>query len=272
MEGDASKLYEDKETWVKYSLFYDNYKKGYWWMFIPAIVYMFCKGCIIAGANGHGMAQAAGQLVVEAIMLVLLLWSRPYQRQSGKWINISIQAVRVLSVVCILVFVEELGLSQTTKTVTGLVLIVVQSVMTGILAILIAVNAIITCVKENPHRKARKEKEKLRLARDLDSLTPLDARNSLLMTDVKHPYHDTSYKGAPIMSPTPFADTRGRYDPVQQRDQRADSPPYQYRDDEHLMASAAHPGRRDFSRDHSRESSLSREPRLPELNFGRGGI
>lgn len=98
-------------------------------------------------------------------------------------INIFIQIVRALSVVCILVFVEELGIAQTTQTVTGVVLIAVQSALTAVLAILIAVNAIIMCCKENPHRKRRKEAEKLN--RDLDNLTPLDARNSLLMDPQK---------------------------------------------------------------------------------------
>jgi hypothetical protein len=108
----------------------------------------------------------------------LLIWSRPYERRSGNIINIFIQVVRVLSVVCILVFVEELGIAQTTQTVTGVVLIAVQSALTGVLAILIAVNAIISCCKQNPHRRRRKEAELLN--RDIDDLTPLDARNSLL--------------------------------------------------------------------------------------------
>ncbi|GIZ48457.1 hypothetical protein CKM354_001151600 [Cercospora kikuchii] len=277
-QGDSSQLYENKETWIKYSLFYDNYKKGYWWIFIPTILYMFVKGCIIAGADGHGMIQVAGQLIVEALMLVLLLWSRPYERRSGKWINITIQVVRVLSVVCVLVFVQELGLSQTTQTVTGVVLIVVQSVMTGILAILIAVNAIIACVKENPHRRARKEREKMK--NDFDALTPLDARNSLLMTDVKHPAYseqDTSYKAAPIVSASPFgAPARGRYDPVEQQ-RRTESPAgHNFHDGDHLMSSAASMGRHEPAyRDHSRDSSISRphdlerQPRLPDLDFGR---
>jgi hypothetical protein len=157
LEGNPGALYDNKEVWRKYSIFYENYKKNYWWIFIPAIVYMFARGCVIAGADGHGLAQAAGQLIVEAMLLVVLLWSRPYSLKSGNWINIVIQVVRVLSVVCILVFVEELGMSQTTKTVTGLVLVVVQASLTGVLAILIAVNAIIICCKENPHRKKRKE-------------------------------------------------------------------------------------------------------------------
>lgn len=162
MDGDASQLFENKETWVKYSLFYDSFKKGYWWIFLPAIVYMCARNAVIAAADGHGMVQALGQIIVEVLMLVLLIWTRPYQLKSGNWINIVIQVVRVLSVVCILVFVEELGISQTTKTITGLVLIIMQSVLTGLLAILIAINAIITCVKENPHRRRRKDAGKLR--------------------------------------------------------------------------------------------------------------
>jgi hypothetical protein len=157
MEGDTTSLYENKEIWRKYSIFYENYKKGYWWIFVPMIVYMFARGCVIAGADGHGLAQAAGQLIVEAILLVLLLWVRPFSLKSGNWINIVIQVVRVLSVICILVFVEELGVAQTTKTVTGMVLVVMQAVLTAVLAILIAVNAIIICCKDNPHRKKRKE-------------------------------------------------------------------------------------------------------------------
>ncbi|CAI7664400.1 unnamed protein product [Penicillium glandicola] len=181
-EGDTSRLYEDKETWRKYSLFYDNYKKDFWWLFIPVIVYALVKGCIIAGGEGHGMFQSAGQLTCEILLLGLLVWSRPYATKASMGINIAVQVVRVLSIACVLVFVEELGLSQTTKTVTGIVLIVLQSTLTAVLAILIAVNAFITCWRENPHAKRRREAEKAN--RDLDDLTPLDARDSLL---IDHP-------------------------------------------------------------------------------------
>jgi hypothetical protein len=161
MEGKPDALYEDKEIWRKYSIFYENYKKSYWWLFVPIIIFTFARGCVVAGADGHGLAQAAGQLIVESLLLILLLWARPYTLKSSTWINITIAVIRVLSVVCILLFVEELGMSQTTKTVTGLVLVVVQASLTGVLAILIAVNAIILCCKQNPHRKKRKEAGKL---------------------------------------------------------------------------------------------------------------
>ena len=266
MDGDAGRLYEDKEVWIKYSLFYDNYKKNYWIFFVPTIIYMFAKGCVIAGANGHGLVQAGGQLIIEALMLGLLLWTRPYQLRSGRWINIFIHVVRVLSVVCILIFVEELGISQTTKTITGVVLIVVQCVLTAVLAILIAVNALIVCIKENPHRRKRKDAEKLN--RDLDNLTPLDARNSLLMEPMAQ--HNTAYKGAP------FGDAKGRYDPVPRRPespahsegQFTRQPRFQREDDhDYLVSSAASMGKRDRSMS---TSPPDRQPTLPELNFGYG--
>ncbi|KAI1761008.1 TRP-domain-containing protein [Hypoxylon sp. FL1150] len=182
-EGDTSALYEDKKHWVKYSLFYESYKKDYWWIFVPVIVYMFAKGCVLAATDGNAMAQTIGTFVVEALMLGLLVWSRPFERKSSNVVNICIQTVRVLSVVCIFIFVDEFGITQTTQTVAGVVLIAVQSALAGILGILIAWNAIVALCKQNPHRKRRKEMEKMQ--RDMDTLTPLDARNSLLLDRIK---------------------------------------------------------------------------------------
>lgn len=269
-EGDASALYENKETWIKYSIFYDVYKQGYWWLFMPVIVYMFAKGCVIAIGDGHGLAQTAGQLIIESLMLLLLLWNRPYATLAGNWINVIIQTVRVLSVICILVFVEQLGIAQTTKTITGVVLIAVQTSLTAILAILIAVNAVITCCKENPHRKRRKEAEKLN--REFDNLTPLDARNSLLinLADYKGP------AGAEDGHAMGTHKAGKRYEPV---------PPYNDQvynlsrwgareSSENLVASAASPGQRDHpsTRRGSDDSSLrplsSRQPTLPDIGYG----
>lgn len=155
--GDVSQLYENKDMWIRYSLFYENYKKDYWWLFVPTILYMFAKGCILAAGDNHGLAQTVAQLIVEACMLSVLIWSRPYERKSGNVINIMIAVVRVLSVICILVFVDEFDISETTTTVTGVVLIAIQAALTGLLAILIVWNAMVSICNQNPHRKRRKE-------------------------------------------------------------------------------------------------------------------
>ena len=264
MEGTTQSLFEDKAVWKKYKLFYENYKATYWWLFVPAIIYMFAKGCVLAAGDGHGLFQTSGQLVIEALMLILLLWSRPFNRKSGNWINIVIQVVRVLSVICILVFVEELGIAQTTKTITGVVLIVVQAGLTGILAILIAVNSLISCCKENPHRKKRKAAAAAAAAaakeRDLEG-------DAFLM-------EPRSYNGTPEKGPRQMGEKDGQaYEPMRTealerfRTRREDS-------QDRLVGSAASMGKggyRSVSQGRSEEGSpppVMREPTLPTLDLG----
>lgn len=259
LEGDASALYENKETWKKYKIFYENYKRGYWWLFVPAIVYMFAKGCVLAAGDGHGLVQTIGQLIIEALMLILLLWSRPYNRKSGNWINIVIQVVRVMSVICILVFVEELGIAQTTKTITGVVLIAVQSGLTAILALLIVINSIITCCKENPHRKRRKAAEK-NLSGDLEG-------NVFLM-------EPTPYKGSPPRRARLRSDSAPSYEPVRAQALARFGPRLNNDSQEVLVKGASGMGRsgyRSVSQDRSEADGspppLMREPKLPDLGF-----
>ena len=258
-QGTSANLFEDKETWKKYSLFYGQYTKTYWWLFVPAIVYMFAKGCVLASADGHGLVQTGGQLIIEALMLILLLWSRPYNRKSGNWINIVIQIVRVLSVICILVFVEELGIAQTTKTVTGVVLVVVQSSLTLILAILIAVNSIIICCKENPHRKQRKAALKQE-SRDLES-------EAFIM-------RPQPYTSSPPRYEKQMSQGANTYEPM--RTEALDRFRSQRRNDsqDFLVNSGASMGSGYRSMSQSRGDNESpppvdRQPTLPKLDLGR---
>ncbi|KAL2404133.1 TRP-like ion channel protein flc1 [Exophiala dermatitidis] len=279
LEGDASALYENKETWKRYKIFYENYKRGYWWLFIPAIVYMFAKGCVLAAGDGHGLVQTIGQLIIEALMLCLLLWSRPYNRKSGNWINIIIQVVRVLSVICILVFVEELGIAQTTKTITGVVLIAVQSGLTAILALLIVINSIITCCKENPHRKRRKQAEKMH-ENDLEGDAYLlmqhnagsPAKRARLMSDTAEvpPSYEPvraqalSNRFGPPLLPLPHPLTRNESHEVLVKGAAGMG-----------MARTRSGGYRSISPDRASDVDgsppppLSREPKLPDLGFER---
>jgi hypothetical protein len=182
---------------------------------MPNFVYIVVRAIIVAGLNGKGLAQTVALLAVESVMLVVTAVTRPFERRSGNVINIAILCVRVVSVAILLVFVEELSVDETTKSVSGVVLVALQSALTGVLALLVVWNAIIALVKENPHRRRRKEMEKRRdgvvetenddydddsynndnkwngfwrrgRRRDShdsdDALTPLDARNSLLGT------------------------------------------------------------------------------------------
>lgn len=116
-EGAPDALFEDKPVMRRYGLFYDQFKSNFWWVFVPLIIYAFTKAAFIALGEGHGLIQAAGQLGCEILLLVLLMWNRPFNTKAGNVLNIIISVVRVLSVVCLIVFVHELGIAADTKTV-----------------------------------------------------------------------------------------------------------------------------------------------------------
>ncbi|KAI0117711.1 TRP-domain-containing protein [Nemania sp. FL0031] len=275
-EGDTASLYEDKLYWRKYSLFYESYKKGYWWVFMPVILYLFAKGTVIAATDGHGMVQTIASLIVEGLFLILLLWSRPYERKSGNIINITIQVVRVISVVLILVFVEEFGIAQTTQTIAGVALIGVQSALAVTLAILILWNTIISLCKQNPHQKRRKEMERMQR----DTLTPLDARNSLLQLGRTKSDENNAFSFAKL---TTVGDTKA---PVNDASNRGSSPEmYQYTTPQRSSAGSGYLQPRNQSRpltpatplgaNSSRENlienaaPIDREPTIPNLgDFG----
>ncbi|KAF3939392.1 hypothetical protein ABW19_dt0209539 [Dactylella cylindrospora] len=204
LEGNSEALLENKSNLRKYGLFYDQYKSTFWWMFIPFIIYLFAKGAIIALGSGNGLIQSSGQLACEIILFAFLVIGRPFNSKSGNVINIFIAVVRVVSVACVLIFTEQLRMAQTTTTITGVVLIVVQSVLTGLLAILIAVNAIIICCRQNYYTKRRHQREKLAEEAKLrDTLTPLDPRNSII---------------DPASYGRNYQDGKGRYQPTPTRD------------------------------------------------------
>ena len=107
--------------------------------------------------------QTGGQLIVESAMLTLVLVMRPFSSTQGNVINILIHCARVLSVVCLVVFADEMGVAQSTRTRTGVVLIVIQSSMTIVLGVVIAINAILICIRPRIHDRQLMDTEKLKV-------------------------------------------------------------------------------------------------------------
>jgi hypothetical protein len=94
----------------KYGFFYDQFKSRLWWFFVPIIIMSLVRAFLIV-FGGSGMVQAIGILAAEGIFLLLLFWRRPYDGRGANVINAMIAVVRVLSIVCILIFVQELGIT-----------------------------------------------------------------------------------------------------------------------------------------------------------------
>ncbi|RDW87967.1 hypothetical protein BP5796_03661 [Coleophoma crateriformis] len=167
-QGSAAALFEEKRTWLKYSLFYNTYRKNYWWFFNVIIAYSFIRGFLLAALNGKGFAQTIAMLVIEALMLIITVLVRPHERKIENIVNITTRFCQTLTFAGVLIFVNELKVQKSTQTIMGFALVIFSVVTTAILVILLITSAFITCCANNPHRQRRKEAEKRK--RESDAL------------------------------------------------------------------------------------------------------
>ena len=171
----VAELYEHTPHLEKYGTFYDQFKSKFWWFFIPLTLYSFAKAFFVGFGDGHGLFQVIGCLACELILLIFLFSTHAYQDRRANVVASSIGVVRLLSLIATLVFVDVFGFKQTTKTITGLVMIVIQSLLTALLVGLILYNAIspFFCKSKTNAHDAKHEEE----------LTPLepDAREKPML-------------------------------------------------------------------------------------------
>ena len=125
------------------------------------------------------------------------------------------------------------------------------------------VNSLITCFRENPHRKRRKAAEQAALRKSQD-LSAFEADDDAFLMQPR-PYTRT-----PVGQKLMFAkDMAGSYEPVRQQALAAKFERKESQDA--LVTSAASIG---GYRDESPHSNLGREPKLPDIDLGddyRGG-
>jgi hypothetical protein len=155
VEGGTAKLYEDKPSLRKYGLLYDQYRKEFWWFFVPCILYSVMKALFIAFGDGHGLIQVVGQLACELAMIVFLFSTRAYDGKTANVVNILISVVRIMTLVGTLIFVDVFGVAGTTKSVAAIAMIALQSVLTAVLFGLLVYNALLPWIRQRKLKRKR---------------------------------------------------------------------------------------------------------------------
>ncbi|KAK9240447.1 hypothetical protein V1525DRAFT_394987 [Lipomyces kononenkoae] len=183
-QGGIEELYEHKPWIRRYGVFYGQFKTQYWWFFVMITVIAVGRSAFIALGDGHGLVQVVGQLALEIIFVLVLFAIRPFSTRSANIINAIIAMVRIASLVCVLIFVEELGVAAVTTTIVGVVLIVMQAVLTALLALLILIQAIVVLL-ENPQRKQYSAVEETELRSLSESKADLLKRNDSYNLELK---------------------------------------------------------------------------------------
>ncbi|KAI9721306.1 MAG: hypothetical protein M1812_002468 [Candelaria pacifica] len=136
-------VHEDEHYTKKFGWLAARFRRTRWWFFVVWLVYEFIRACFYGGAVGHPMTQVFGLLAVEIVALIAIVAIKPFE---GARLNSLMVYMLGFSKITTLglsaAFHVRFNLPRITTTVIGVVIIVIQGILTIVLLIAITIGAI----------------------------------------------------------------------------------------------------------------------------------
>lgn len=144
IEGELTRSVHEDEDYVKrFGWLASRFRRTRWWFFVGWLVYEFVRACFYGGASGHPMVQVFGLLVVEIIAFTAIVIMRPFEGQRLNALVVYLLGFsKVATVALSAAFDTNFNLPRIATTVIGIVIIVIQGVLTMALLVAIAVGAV----------------------------------------------------------------------------------------------------------------------------------
>ncbi|EME89680.1 uncharacterized protein MYCFIDRAFT_107410, partial [Pseudocercospora fijiensis CIRAD86] len=142
-DGNSKSIHDDEDYTRKFGWLAARFRRTRWWFFTAWLFYEFVRAIFYAAASGYAQAQVFGLLIVEFLAFAFIIWMRPFE---GQRLNILVVYClgfsKVATVALSAAFDINFNLQRITTTVIGIVIIVIQGILTIITMIAIVVGAI----------------------------------------------------------------------------------------------------------------------------------
>lgn len=136
-------IHDNDDYTMKFGWLTARFRRTRWWFFAAWLVYELLRAIFYAGASGYALAQVFGLLIIEFLALGFIVWTRPFE---GRRLNLLVVYClgfsKVTSIGLSAAFDTQFNLERITTTVIGVVIIVIQGILTIITMIAIVVGAI----------------------------------------------------------------------------------------------------------------------------------
>lgn len=127
---------------LRYGYLYSSYQEPDYMFFIPMLLYTVGKALVLGLAQENGEAQAIANLCIESLLLIALLFLRPYKGGKANLFQCMISFVRVIGFALLVTCATVFAVDVATKSKLGLALVVLHSAIGVILYILMILNII----------------------------------------------------------------------------------------------------------------------------------
>ena len=136
-------VHQDESYTQRFGWLAARFRRTRWWFFASWLVYEFVRACFYGGAAGQPLTQVFGLLVVEIIALIVIVVMRPFEGARLNALMVYLLGFsKVATVALSAAFDQRFNLARITTTVIGVVIIVIQGILTIVLMIAIVIGAI----------------------------------------------------------------------------------------------------------------------------------
>jgi hypothetical protein len=141
--ADATSIHDDEIYIRKFGWLASRYRRSRWWFFVVWLFYEFVRAGFLAGASTQPLVQVLGLLIVEIIAFIIFIILRPFEGQRLNTIAIYLLGFSKVATTALSVsFDTRFGIARIPATIIGIVIIVIQGLLTIALMILILVGAV----------------------------------------------------------------------------------------------------------------------------------
>ncbi|KAI4957332.1 hypothetical protein J4E86_005806 [Alternaria arbusti] len=141
--ADTTSIHDDEQYTTKFGWLASRYRKTRWWFFVIWLFYEFVRACFLAGASTQPFVQVFGLLAVEIVAFIAFIILRPFEGQ-----RLNVLAVYLLGFSKITTtglsaaFDTRFGVARIPTTVIGIIIIVIQGLLTVAVMVLILIGAV----------------------------------------------------------------------------------------------------------------------------------
>lgn len=156
----ARSIHDDEDYTMKFGWLASRFRRTRWWFFTAWMFYTFLEAIFYGGASGYAQAQVFGLLVIEFLAFCFIIWAKPFE---GQRLNILVVYClgfsKVASIALSAAFDVQFNLQRITTTVIGVVIIVIQGILTIITMIAIVIGAITSYMSVSRNREEFRPKK-----------------------------------------------------------------------------------------------------------------
>ncbi|RMZ78562.1 hypothetical protein DV738_g3810, partial [Chaetothyriales sp. CBS 135597] len=151
--------HDDDSYTTKFGWLSSRFRRSKWWFFAFWLVYEFIRACFYGAAAGHALAQVFGLLAWEIVAFIAIIILKPFESNRLNLLIVYFLGFsKVATVALSSAFDEKFGLSRILTTVIGIIIIVIQGILTICVMIAVVLGAISSYMSITRYRDTIKPK------------------------------------------------------------------------------------------------------------------